>query len=301
MPNAECRERPLPAHRLPFVIRHSVIRHWASPVIRHSSFIRSFVILSFVISFGSAFAAGNLVLNGGFEQGDKHPDYWFVKLTDFFDKDQHTDPPSHKYICACGEDLGSMQPFVGLLCPKCKGFLSGDECGAWYAANDKCVSLDNGPHGKCLKFSLPKDVGENQGVRVFSSMIQAKRGWGYVLDLDVKTAGSLARVFVEGYRYYSAKSTFVWTGGYAPTFPKNPVERKYRCPVNCGSSPNWQHFTREFSPPKNYQIDFMSVKLYAYMPGEAWYDNVSLRLMTEKEMSQFLSSAPKAKDKRFER
>jgi hypothetical protein len=36
MPNAECRKGPPHTARLPFVIRHSVIRHWASPVIRHS-------------------------------------------------------------------------------------------------------------------------------------------------------------------------------------------------------------------------------------------------------------------------
>ena len=72
-----------------------------------------------------------MVVNGGFEQGDKLPDGWFVKLTDFYDKDQHDDQHTHKYLCACGEDLGTIQPFIGLLCPKCKGFLCGQECGNW--------------------------------------------------------------------------------------------------------------------------------------------------------------------------
>jgi hypothetical protein len=271
-------------------------------LIRHSAF----GILALCWLCAPAFAAGNLVYNGNFEQGDRHPDYWFVTLTDFFCKKQPTDPPTYKYMCACGEDLGSMQPFVGLICPKCKRFLSGEESGGWYVGNDKCVSLGNGPHGKCVKFTLPKDVGENQGVRIFSSMIPVPtRGWGYVLDFDVKTAGSLARVFVECYHNYQAKSTFTWNGGYAPSYSKNPVERCYRAPVNCGSSPNWQHFSEPFPRKlplgKSYQFDFMVVKLYAYMPGEAWFDNVTLRPMTEREMSEHMSSTPRPKDKRFER
>ncbi len=248
-----------------------------------------------------AFGAGNMVLNGGFEQGDKYPDHWFVKLTDFFCKKQPTDPPTYKYICACGEDLGSIQPFVGLLCPKCKAFLSGEESGSWYVGNDKCVSMDHGPTGKCVKMTLPKDVGENQGVRIFSSMIPAKHGWGYVLDVDLKTAGTMTQVFVECYRYYSAKSTFVWNGEYAPTYSKNPIERCYRAHIYAGSSATWKHYHQDFSPPKRYYFDFMVVKLYAYMPGEAWFDNVSLRPMTDKEMADHLAANSKPGDKRFER
>ena len=48
-----------------------------------------------------------------------------------------------------------------------------------------------------------------------------------------------------------------------------------------------------------YHFDYMSVKLYAYMPGEAWFDNVSLRAMTSSELRSFLSTKRKPKDKRF--
>jgi hypothetical protein len=247
------------------------------------------------------------VPNGGFEQGNAHPDHWFVKLTDFKPKKETNAEGfiSYRYICACGKDLGNVQPYIGLFCPQCKGFLSGEEAGAWYVNNDKCVSLDNGKTGRAVKFTLPKDVGENQGVRIFSALIPAKLGWGYILEFDVKTHKSLARVFVECYREVKVPRSFLWDGGYAPNAPKVPIERVYRCPVNCGSSPNWQHFKEPFPRKlplgKSYQFNLMAVKLYAYMPGEAWFDNVVLRPMTEREMAEHTASTPRPTDKRFER
>ena len=246
--------------------------------------------------------AANLVPNGGFEKGDGLPEAWHVKLTDFYCKKQNDDKqhPAFRYICGCGQDLGDGQPYMGLICPKCKGFLCGQECGAWYVNNDKCVSLDHGAQGRCVKFTLPKDVGENQGVRIFSSIIKARKGWGYILDFDVKTDGALARVFVECYRPPKVIRSFLWDGGADPNAPKMPIERCHRAPVNCGAPKTWTHFTREVIARKRYQFEYMVVNLYAYMPGEVWYDNVSLRPMTGKEMKDFLDSAPKPKDKRFE-
>ena len=248
-------------------------------------------------------AAGNLVANGGFERGDKYPDYWHCQLTDFMPKKvSDGPPPAFHYICGCGHDLGDVKPWCGLLCPKCGGFISGEECGAWYLQNHARVSLDGGgARGKCVKFTLPESVGNNQGVRIMSYMIKAKRGWGYKLSFSAKAKGAHPRVFVECYRYLrSPKTAAQWEGETDPTSPREPVERCFRAHVNCEGSSSWKEYTKDVVAPKRYHFDYMLVKLYAYMPGEAWFDNVSLKPMTSSELRKWISSRRKPKDKRFE-
>jgi len=144
-------------------------------------------------------------------------------------------------------------------------------------------------------------VGENQGVRILSYLIKAKRGWGYKLSFSAKTKGSIARVFVECYRNLrSPRTTAQWEGRSDPTAPSDPIERSFRAHVNCGSPGSWKEFTKDIVAPKRYHFDYMLVKLYAYMPGEAWFDNVSLKPMTARELREWISSKRKPKDKRFE-
>jgi len=246
-------------------------------------------------------SAGNLVRNGSFERGNKHPDYWHVQLTDFMPKKQAHNPrfTSYRYICGCGNDLGDVKPWCGLICPKCGGFIGGEECGAWYLHNHERVSLGRGRSGRAIKFTLPPAVGNNQGVRAYSHLIKAKRGWGYKISFDAKTRGSHARVFVECYRFLSAPKSALWDGRRDPSAPKRPIERSYRAPVNCGSPSTWTRFSRDIVAPKRYRFDYMTVKLYVYLPGEAWFDNVAVRPMTARELRSYLSRR-KVKDKRFE-
>lgn len=250
-----------------------------------------------------ASAATNLVANGGFEKSDgKVPESWHIKLTDFMPKEAGKDDGGtmrYRYICACGQDLGDRKPWCGLLCPKCSGFISGEECGDWYVHNHERVSLDHGPNGYCVKFTLDKSTGENQGVRIMSHLIKVKPAWGYVMTFSCKTKGSIARVFAECYRAPQSGGSAYWEGPMDPAKPKDGLERSYRAHVNCGSPADWQTFTKEIVAPKRYQFDHISVKLYAYMPGEAWFDNVAIRPMTSKEYNDFIATK-KPKDKRFE-
>jgi len=81
---------------------------------------------------------------------------------------------------------------------------------------------------------------------------------------------------------------------------KRNVEKKYRAHVNCeGVGMTWKHYTKEMVAPKAYPFDWMTVKLYAYMPGEAWFDNVSVRPMTKKEYADYFVKNPRYKDRRF--
>lgn len=250
-----------------------------------------------------ALAGQNLVTNGGFEKHDgKVPEGWHIKLTDFMPKEVGKDDAGnmrYRYICACGQDLGDVKPWCGLICPKCGGFISGEECGAWYTQNHERVSLDRGPNGYCVKFTLDKSTGENQGVRIMSHLIKVKPAWGYVLTFSCRTkGGAIARVWAECYRAPHTAKSYHWEGPMDPG-AKDGLERIYRAQVNCGSPDSWQTFTKEIVAPKRYQFDTISVKLYAYMPGEAWFDNVAIRPMTQKEYDDFVASK-KPKDKRFE-
>ena len=257
-----------------------------------------------------ALAAGNLVVNGSFERVDDEgkPEYWHYRLTDFMP--QTTRNPdgsrSYRYICGCGHDLGAAKPWCGLLCPKCKGFIGGEEAGSWYRQNHTRVSTDRGAKGKGVKFTLDTSTGNNQGVRIYSRLIKAKRGWGYKLRFSVKAYKAHPRVFVECYReitpggsrFYSKYMTDV-PKELNPDGTKRPIERCFRAHVNCGGSSSWKTYTKDFAAPERYQFDWMTVKLYAYMPGEAWFDNVSLVAMTRKEMSDYYKGKRKPKDSRF--
>ena len=299
-------------------------------------------------------AARNMIKNGNFEKGNIYPDKWYVRLTDYMpDTTRHEGGArTYHYICACGHDLGEWKPWCGLFCPQCKGFISGEECGSWYVRNHERVSLVDGRSGKCIKFTLARNVGNNQGVRVFSHLVKAKPGWGYVLTFDARTSHSIARVFVECYRETKREGSFTWDAKFNPHKLNVPLERCYRAHVNCGSPTNinpepeprkkksrgearsekakeeaakqepprddwssdkpnyepppptqagpWGRYRKEIVAPRRYRFEWMTVKLYAYMPGEAWFDNVYLRPMTAKELQAFISKrGSKVKDKRF--
>jgi len=295
-------------------------------------------------------AARNMVPNGTFEHESKkdpgYPANWHVRLTDFMPETtrHESGTRTYNYICACGHNLGEYKPWIGLMCPKCRGFLSGEESGAWYVKNHERVAHAAGGSGggRCVKFTLPTNVGNNQGVRIFSSLIKAKRGWGYRLTFDVKAAKAKPRVFVECFTEYTGEGSYAWDPAFNPHNLKRPLKKGYRAHVNCSSSTNlsgdrgrgrrsrgddeggemivsggsaseggtsetvyvrpggWRRFTKLVVAPRRYHFDWMCVKLYAYMPGIAWFDNVRIVPLTARELRAYIASRNKRiKDKRF--
>jgi hypothetical protein len=374
----------------------------------------------------------NLVYNGSFDKGSDVPDGWHIRLADYMPQricGPDKDLCCHFYVCGCGEYLGTFKPWAGLACPACKGFICAEESGDWYARNHELISLDQGKSGKAIKFVLPRAVGENQGVRVFSRMFPVKRAWGYVLEFDTKAKGAHPRVFVESFHFpektqkgppllraediedaqalcaklsaqaqedkpsagkrlwelLSAEARPIVTKAvenelteqeeeqlvkglnavlsrkdfYQPNcfpefelhqkvreflertdpapsakeiqwinrhilsvcFPegtkrtpedpegcraidisgiKRNIVKEWRGHVNCEGAGDWTHYTKEMAPRKKYPYDWMTVKLYAYMPGEAWFDNVVVRAMTKKELEDYFAKRPDPKDKRFD-
>lgn len=276
----------------------------------------------------------NMVKNGSFEGG---LDGWFIKLTDFMPeniRDGEDNRVGFRYRCACGADLGEYKPWIGLICPKCKGFISGEECGSWYVKNHERVSIVQGGNGRCMKFTLPTHVGNNQGVRAFSELIPCKPGWGYKLTFYAKAAGAHPRVFVECYRETKKEGSWNWDPEFNPQDIKRPLKRVYRAHVNCGAETNrrdevlrrkgkrrdfrqddgqgeaiirgggstedtspepetyarpgkWQRYHKLVVAPRRYWFSHMCVKLYAYMPGTAWFDAIHIEPMTRQELAKF--------------
>jgi hypothetical protein len=274
--------------------------------------LRLFAATSLLFSFLPVLAGGNLVVNGDFERAtdDKKPEYWHYRLADFMPQatDNGDGTKSYRYICGCGHDLGAAKPWCGLQCPKCKGFIAGDEYGGWYLQNHEYVSVvPGGASGHCVKFTMPPDIGNNQGVRIFSQLIQAKRGWGYKLSFACKaTNGGHPRVFVECYRFiqiggskFKSKYMTDVSKELDPDGTRKPIERIFRAHVNCDGGSSWKTYTKDFVAPERYQFDWMTVKLYGYMPGEVYFDNVSLVPMTSSEMYEYDKSRRRPKDERF--
>lgn len=275
-----------------------------------------------------AAAGGNIIRNGNFEigrGGEYGPPYWHTGIMGYMPKIVGEDEDGeniYNYICGCGHNMGAIKPEVGVVCPKCKRYSVAEETGGWYNDNHNLVKLGPGKgSGYGIKMILPKAVGENQGTRCVSDIVRVRRDWPYELSLDVRTKGAVVRVWAEGYRYVDPPSPGTEDadddeedgdeedkedekeeGDAASQSTQGEalrIEKTYRAQINFGSPGSWKRKTRIFMPPKRYKIDFLQVKLYAYMPGEAYFDNVVLRPLSSYEAHKWMSTRKKKKDKRF--
>jgi hypothetical protein len=259
--------------------------------------------IAFVLCLGllavPASAGPNLVENGNFEKPNLAG--WHARLADYVVRTERKDGKRKwQYYCGCKAYLGPERPWAGLFCYQCNGFMGGEESGKWYRDNHTCVSVDRGKTGRCVKFTLPKDVGNNQGVRLYSRLIRVPEGEGYKISFDAKANRSNLHLFVECHRKRRVPDDFVPYEKLDPTGKARPIDRIYRVNMEIGTPKQWQHFSRGFTPPKRYRFEWMHIKLYAYMPGEAWFDNVKLEKMTEVELREYLQQKQhKVKDSRF--
>ena len=246
---------------------------------------------------------GNIIRNGDFEKGDKYGiPGWHANIMGYMPRETGKDADGNtlfEYVCGCGEVLGNLKPWAGLTCPKCGRYSIAEESGSWYNKNEDCVSLDEAKSGKALHYVLPKAVGENQGVRVVSDLYRVKRNWPYEITAQMKGDGSVIRIFVECYRIVpedkkpSMKDKATKCSGDIPQ-----IEKTYRAHINCGGG-GWKTESKTFLPPPKYAFDYLQVKLYAYMPGEAWFDNIVVRPLMPAEAKTWLDAQKKKKDDRF--
>ena len=257
----------------------------------------------------------NLLADCGFEkQLNKHgePVGWHTRLTSIIPIARYNDPQQKKgrtgkyrFKDGCGYDWGSVRPWTMLVCPNCKHVNIGlEDSGDLYLNNHEYVKLVKRRRGNAVQLTLPEAVGNNEGVRVISHLIRAKRGIGYQISFEAKSQGAHLRVFVEGFRLMEKDDT---AKAWIKTLPdeSNPLnqrtrlKRVYRKQVNAGAPTTWTRFKDRFVAPRHYQFDYMFVTLYAYLPGKAWYDNVVLRKLTRAEQTQYLQQHPGPKNRRL--
>jgi len=192
-----------------------------------------------------------------------------------------------------------------LVCPQCKHMNMGlEDSGAQYQKNHESVSLIKVGRDRSLGVNLSKAVGENQGVRVISDLVRAKRGAGYEISFDAVSYGPKLRVFVECFRIdKDDKEAKQWVKSLPaesnPLKLKTRLKRVFRKQVHAGSPGRWQRFSEQFAAPKRYEFDYMFVTLYAYMPGKAEYDNVVLRKLSRRELADYWRKKGEPKEKRL--
>src|SRR5690606_31794574 len=66
-----------------------------------------------------------------------------------------------------------------------------------------------------------------------------------------------------------------------------PIEKVFRKQIHCENPQQWTGFETIALAPERYEFDYVAVTLYAFMPGDVWYDNVRLVPMTDREIEAF--------------
>jgi len=272
------------------------------------------VVLS-VFSTAASRKPKNLLSNGKFDRWSERtgePEDWHTRITSVIPIPEYADPANKKgrtgvtrFKCGCGYMWGTVRPWTNLVCPQCRQMNHGlEDSAAIYDRNYESVEPVRGKSGKAAGMKLSTPVGNNQGVRVISKLVKAERGAGYKISFDAKSSGSHLRVFVEGFELKSKdRNAREWVKTL--DVKSNPwtfttrLKRRYRHQVNVGKPGKWQHFSSTFAAQKRYQYDYMFVTLYAYLPGEAAYDNVVLRKLTSGELKAHYKERGRPRDKRL--
>ncbi|QNN23227.1 hypothetical protein HED60_13415 [Planctomycetales bacterium ZRK34] len=274
------------------------------------------------VAFICLFAAGafartpNLLKNGNFEHGMDttagEPVGWHTKIIGIIPIPEYMDPVRKKgrtgkyeFKCGCGHIWGNVRPWAYLYCPECGRLNVGlEDSGDLYDDNETCVKIGAGKTGRGLEYDLPVAIGNNEGVRVVSDLIKAEPGAGYEISFDTKASKSHVRLFVECFREETGDDLAT---RWVKTLPakSNPLrqtvrlKRVFRKHIDAKTPTTWTHFSETFVAPDRYAFDWMYVSLYAYLPGEAAFDNVVLRKLTPAELAAHRSANPGPKDKRL--
>lgn len=268
-----------------------------------------------VFSIGASRKPKNLLSNGRFERwSDKtgEPEGWHTRITSLIPIPEYRDPANKKgrtgvtrFKCGCGYMWGTVRPWTNLVCPQCDQMNHGlEDSAAFYDRNYESVEPVRGKSGKAAGIKMSESVGNNQGVRVISKLVKADRGAGYKISFDARSSGAHLRVFVEGFELKSKdEKAREWVktldAKSNPMKLQTRLKRRFRHQVNAGKPGGWKHFSSTFAAQKRYQFDYMFVTLYAYLPGEAAYDNVVLRKLTSSELKAHHRERGKPRDKRL--
>lgn len=298
------------------------------------------ILMLMAVSVPAAAVGPNFIKNGDFENGPGENNRGWLgwhtailgcmpRIVDTDEEGKHT----FNYICSCGHNFGTVKPEAGVMCPDCRRFSIGEETGTWYDNNHEIVTLGPGKSGYGVKMLLSKEVGNNQGTRCVSDLYRVSANWPYRFSLDARAAkGASLMAWVEGYREVELKpweheeeddeDDDIYEKEEAEAAADEAVkearkeektaamgtkiEKCYRKQIAIGSPDSWKHYEVTFIPPPRYQIDWILVKLYAFVPtetapfpSEAYFDNVEVRPLSPREAQSWIAKQKPKKDKRF--
>lgn len=254
----------------------------------------------------------NLLKNGGFERGTNdagEPVGWHTRLTSFTVIPEYKDPANKQgrtgrvfFRDGAGHEWGTTRPWAMLRSPKSGHVITGlEDAAAFYDENHESISIGKGKSGNAVHFNMSEVVGNNQGARVFSHLVKADSSDVYFLSFDAISKKPHLRVFVEGFKLEpltdddKALLASLPEGSNVYDIPGR-LKRVYRKQINCETPGNWKHFADTFAAPsEQYGFDYLMVNLYAFLPGEAAYDNVVLRKATRSEAAAYRKEKPQRK------
>jgi hypothetical protein len=147
----------------------------------------------------------------------------------------------------------------------------------------RCVSWVRNPDGKgkCIKFTIPKDIAATYGVAYYSAPVSIKDGEIYRVSVRVRSNGSKVKIFMKHYKFFPP----------GPNETKGQWRETRRAPMNCyfERKNEWQTFTRDFRPHRDdhegrFDPEITRVELYAYWPkGIVYFDDVVLKKLKDRE------------------
>ncbi|MEN6404933.1 MAG: hypothetical protein ABFC77_00525 [Thermoguttaceae bacterium] len=130
-----------------------------------------------------------------------------------------------------------------------------------------------------VRFTLDKNVAENEGVMYYSQRFPIRPGATYRFQCRWRSNGPAVKVFVKCYDEQR---------GPYDAATKQPRE-VYRCQMNLKGEPNvWNTHAEDFTPNHpRYSPKWGRVMLYAYLkPGEVEFDDVVVKLIQESSRAQ---------------
>jgi len=238
----------------------------------------------------------NIVPNPGFEKGKEGPEFWALpdKLTSFWE--------------------------TGGVKGKCIRMDTDVYRSEWAANHEKPGSVTKKTITSGLKYDT---VGGTTGVALYSYPIPVDLDAWYVVEYDSKGPGGEVFIYLKGYTkvrnaeeaamrgaqiFFRPEPNGAWFSEMVkgtvgedkrPPQPGDYLQmfrRRFITKLGPEAATQWQHHKGVVLLPMNRRIEVVLLELYAYWPpGDYFFDNVSMRKITEAEAYKIDPKAAKRK------
>jgi hypothetical protein len=138
-----------------------------------------------------------------------------------------------------------------------------------------------------IRFDIPKEVAENEGVMYYSDYFPVQEGSKYRFQVRYRTTGPAPKVFIKCYDEMA--SDYRAEGAARDVTSAGSMQRRevYRSQQNLKGPPNtWNTQTEDFTPKHTkYNPKWGRVMLYGYLsPGSIEWDDVVIKQLTTQSL-----------------